>query len=304
MPSPAMTMEENGAAVVEAGMVPSSVVRCRGGGAFQDAAVEGVVDVEVAGAVVDGGGGIDAPSGAMPVSEVVATAVAGETTICGPRPVPRRGTWLVTLPLPSLTKSSPRRSPRTLGAKVMVILQVAGPAMVPTQVWLETAKSLLRAPSVMGVMEPTVTTSPAGTEKTSVVGLEVLPTAMPPKSTGPPGESDCAEAEASPAKCKQEKQPRKAKACGCVDLCPQPASRPGTPLWRERAPLGVCIPILHPAAREPVLRDATVGRGVAPEELASERALPKKLSGKLAAPRMMRCFVGPVGEEVCPRWPI
>jgi hypothetical protein len=48
-------------------------------------------------------------------------------------------------------------------------------------------------------MELTVTTSPAGTEKTRVVTPEVLPTGMPPKSTGPPGERDCAEtAEGSP----------------------------------------------------------------------------------------------------------
>src|ERR1700753_1274816 len=137
--------------------------------------------------------------GVMPGSEVVAAAVAGETTICGPRPAPRRGTWLDTFPLPSLTKSSPRRRPRTAGVKVMEMLHVAGPAMVPTQVWLETAKSLLGEPSVRAVMELTVTTSPAGTEKTRVVTPEVVVTGTPPKSTGPPGERDWAEAaEANP----------------------------------------------------------------------------------------------------------
>src|SRR6185437_2604223 len=186
-----------------------------------------------------------------------------------------------------------------------------GPAMVPTQVWPETAKSLLGEPSVRAVIEPTVTTSPAGTEKTRVVTPEVLPTATPPKSTGPPGESDCAEADASPASARKAERmsrtssrgrrglravwssPQPASRPGTPACAPQPASWPGTPAWRERAPLGVCIPILHPAARELVLRDGTVGRGVAPEEFARERALPKKLSEKLAAPGMMCCSVGP-----------
>src|SRR6185437_8640739 len=109
---------------------------------------------------------------------------------------------------------------------------------------------------------------------------------------------DCAEADASPASARKAERMSRTSSRGRRGLraiwsSPQPASWPGTPAWRERAPLGVCIPILHPAARELVLRDATVGRGVAPEEFARERALPKKLSEKLAAPGMMCCSVGP-----------
>ena len=190
------------------------------------------------------------------------------------------------------------RRPRTLGAKVREMLQVAGPAMVPTQVWPETAKSLLGAPSVRAVMEPTVTTSPAGTEKTRVVTPEMLPRFTPPRSTGPPGESDCAEAEVRPTSASRTDRMSRTSRRGRKGVrvlwsSPLPAIWTGSPYWRERAPLGVCIPILHPAAREPVLRGATVGRGVALEELAPERALPKKLSGKLMARRMMRCSWGP-----------
>src|ERR1700744_5883421 len=116
-------------------------------------------------------------------------------------------------------------------------------------------------------MDPTVTTSPAGTEKTRVVTPEVAPTGTPPKSTGPPGESDCAEAaEANPASARRTSH----------------RERQGVRVqrsWRERAPLGVYIPILHPAAREPVLRGATVGHGVAPEELAPGRCSSKKTLG-------------------------
>jgi hypothetical protein len=89
--------------------------------------------------------------------------------------------------------------------KVTEIVQAVDAGRVPMQVCVEAAKSLPETPRVSAMIGPTVTEGlPAGTKKVRVVTLDVLPTFMPPKSTGPPGERDWAEAaEENPAKARR-----------------------------------------------------------------------------------------------------